>query len=281
MRAEDCSMKLVVVGTGYVGLVTGACLAAVGHAVTCVDSDRRKIEALQRLKMPISEPGLEGIVRGAMAAGRLDFSDQLRTAVNDAQAVFIAVGTPSRQYDGYTDRNFVFAAARELASALRDDAVVVVKSTVPVGTGDEVELIINELRPDRSVAVVSNPEFLRAGSAVADFMKPDRVVVGVDDSRAEDIHAADLRAVAPEAAAVVHEAPIFRADQVRRECTARHQDRADQRDGRPVRAGRCRRAGGRAWNGPGSAHRPFVSAARARLRRLLLPQGRTGPGPDG
>jgi UDPglucose 6-dehydrogenase len=180
-------MKLVVVGTGYVGLVTGACLAAIGHAVTCVDSDRRKIEALQRLKMPIFEPGLEGIVRGAMAAGRLDFSDQLRTAVNDAQAVFIAVGTPSRQYDGYTDRNFVFAAARELASALRDDAVVVVKSTVPVGTGDEVELIINELRPDRSVTVVSNPEFLRAGSAVADFMKPDRVVVGVDDSRAEDI----------------------------------------------------------------------------------------------
>jgi UDPglucose 6-dehydrogenase len=180
-------MKLVVVGTGYVGLVTGACLADIGHVVTCVDSDSRKIEALQRLKMPIFEPGLERIVGAAMAARRLAFSDHLSGAVEDAEAVFIAVGTPSRQSDGYTDKNFVFAVSRELAPALPEDAVVVVKSTVPVGTGDEVELIINELRPDRPITVTSNPEFLRAGSAVADFMKPDRIVIGVNGGRAEEI----------------------------------------------------------------------------------------------
>jgi UDPglucose 6-dehydrogenase len=180
-------MKLVVVGTGYVGLVTGACLADIGHTVTCVDNDFRKIEALQRLEMPIFEPGLEKIVAANIRAARLRFSENLKAAVKDAEAVFIAVGTPSRHYDGYTDRSFVFAAARELAASLPDDAVVVVKSTVPVGTGDEVERIINELRPDSGVTIVSNPEFLRAGSAVVDFIKPDRIVIGVEDGRAEEI----------------------------------------------------------------------------------------------
>jgi UDPglucose 6-dehydrogenase len=184
-------MKLVVVGAGYVGLTTAACLADIGHDVTCVDNDRRKIDALKRHEMPIFEPGLKEIVANN-ASGRLCFSDNLRLAVRDVEVVFIAVGTPSREYDGHTDRNFVFAAAREMATALPANAIVAIKSTVPVGTGEEVELIINELRTDKSrescrIPVVSNPEFLRAGSAVFDFMEPDRIVIGADNSRALEV----------------------------------------------------------------------------------------------
>jgi len=180
-------MKLVVVGTGYVGLVTGACLADIGHDVTCVDCDARKVEALNRGEVPIFEPSLESIIKRSSAAGRLSFSDDAQTAVGEAEAAFIAVGTPSRDYDGHTDRNFVFAAARGMASALPADAVVVVKSTVPVGTGDELEVIIAEARDGSRIPVVSNPEFLRAGSAVKDFMEPDRIVIGADSTRARDI----------------------------------------------------------------------------------------------
>jgi UDPglucose 6-dehydrogenase len=184
---EENSMKLVVVGTGYVGLVTGACLADIGHDVICVDNNRRKIEALRQGVMPIYEPHLEDIVKVNSTAGRLRFSEDLQDAAQDARAAFIAVGTPSRDYDGHTDRSFVFAAAREMGPALPSDAVVVVKSTVPVGTCDEMELVINGLRQGSKIPVVSNPEFLRAGSAVRDFMEPDRIVVGADDGRARDV----------------------------------------------------------------------------------------------
>lgn len=180
-------MKLVVVGTGYVGLVTGACLAEIGHDVTCVDNDGRKVEALQRLEMPIFEPDLEDIIERNTAEGRLRFSGNIKGSVRDADVVFIAVGTPSREYDGHTDRNFVFSAARDMATALPEDAVLVVKSTVPVDTGDEVEIIVNELRETSDIPVASNPEFLRAGSAVTDFMRPDRVVIGANDDRTRDI----------------------------------------------------------------------------------------------
>jgi UDPglucose 6-dehydrogenase len=152
-------MKLVVVGTGYVGLVTGACFADVGHDVVCVDNNRGKVQALRRGKLPIFEPGLDELVAMNCDAGRLSFSNDLPAAACDADAVFIAVGTPSRPIDGHADRSFVFAVAREMATALPDDAVVAVKSTVPVGTGDEVALILKELRHGEPISVVSNPEF--------------------------------------------------------------------------------------------------------------------------
>jgi UDPglucose 6-dehydrogenase len=177
-------MRVAMIGTGYVGLVSGACFADFGHNVTCVDKDQGKIAALQRGEMPIYEPGLDDLVAANVKAKRLDFTTDLKGPVAAADAVFIAVGTPSRRGDGHADLTYVFAAAKEIAVALDGFTVVVTKSTVPVGTGDEVERIIRETRTNAEFAVVSNPEFLREGAAIQDFKHPDRVVVGTDDERA-------------------------------------------------------------------------------------------------
>jgi UDPglucose 6-dehydrogenase len=175
------------IGAGYVGLVSGACLADFGHIVTCVDKDEAKVAALRRGEMPIYEPGLAELVAKNVRDGRLSFATTLDEAVRQAAAVFIAVGTPSRRGDGYADLSYVYQAAREIAAVMDGFTVVVTKSTVPVGTGDEVERIIGESRPNADFAVVSNPEFLREGAAIADFKRPDRIVIGTDDARAEAV----------------------------------------------------------------------------------------------
>jgi UDPglucose 6-dehydrogenase len=181
------------IGTGYVGLVSGACFADFGHSVTCVDKDEAKLAALGRGEIPIHEPGLDELVAVNARAGRLTFSANLAAAVADADAVFIAVGTPSRRGDGHADLTYVHEAAREIAGALEHFTVVITKSTVPVGTGDEVERIIRETAPAADFAVVSNPEFLREGAAIQDFKRPDRIVVGTSDERARDVMAALYR----------------------------------------------------------------------------------------
>jgi UDPglucose 6-dehydrogenase len=175
------------IGAGYVGLVSAACFSEFGVNVTCVDTDAGKIERLKRGEMPIYEPGLDTLVLGNVQAKRLDFTTDLKAAVTGADAVFIAVGTPSRRGDGHADLSYVYAAAREIAEAFDGYTVVVTKSTVPVGTGDEVERIIREARPDADFDVVSNPEFLREGSAINDFMRPDRVIIGTESERAQEV----------------------------------------------------------------------------------------------
>jgi len=180
-------MKIAMVGTGYVGLVSGACFADFGHQVVCVDKDAGKIEALKRGKIPIYETDLDKLVETNTAAGRLTFTTELTGAVGDADAVFIAVGTPSRRGDGHADLSYVYAAAREIGAALKKFTVVVTKSTVPVGTGDEVERLIRETNPNADFAVASNPEFLREGAAIQDFRHPDRIVVGTEDDRAKRV----------------------------------------------------------------------------------------------
>ncbi|HEX7657597.1 MAG TPA: UDP-glucose/GDP-mannose dehydrogenase family protein [Sphingomonas sp.] len=180
-------MRITMIGSGYVGLVSGACFSDFGHDVICVDKDERKIEALEAGRMPIYEPGLDQLVATNVAAGRLSFTTDLKKAVAGADAVFIAVGTPSRRGDGHADLSYVFAATREIAEAITGPTVVVTKSTVPVGTGDKVEAILREMREDIETAVVSNPEFLREGAAIGDFKRPDRIVIGTDDERARQV----------------------------------------------------------------------------------------------
>ncbi len=180
-------MRVTMIGTGYVGLVSGACFADFGHHVTCVDKDDRKITAIQSGHIPIFEPGLNDLVSKNVAEGHLEFTTQLAEPVTSADVVLIAVGTPSRRGDGHADLSYVFEAAREIAASLDGYTVVVTKSTVPIGTGDEVERIIYEARPDIDVAIVSNPEFLREGAAIQDFKHPDRIVVGTTDERARKV----------------------------------------------------------------------------------------------
>ena len=180
-------MRIAIVGTGYVGLVSGACFSDFGHDVVCVDKEAAKIGALERGVMPIFEPGLDQLVARNVAAGRLGFTTELAESMAGAEAVFIAVGTPSRRGDGHADLSFVHDAAREIAAALDGFTVVVTKSTVPVGTGDEVERIIRETAPEATAWVVSNPEVLREGAAIEDFKRPDRIVVGTEDERAAEV----------------------------------------------------------------------------------------------
>jgi UDPglucose 6-dehydrogenase len=180
-------MHVAMIGTGYVGLVSGACLSEFGHHVVCVDKEAAKIAALKAGRIPIFEPGLDEVVDANVKAGRLSFTTDLAAAVRGADAVFIAVGTPSRRGDGHADLSFVFGAAEEIAAALDGYTVVITKSTVPVGTGRKVEEIIRRIRPDAEVDIASNPEFLREGSAIEDFRRPDRVVVGCDSERARDV----------------------------------------------------------------------------------------------
>ena len=180
-------MKIAMVGSGYVGLVSGTCFADFGHEVVCIDKDPAKIEALKAGRMPIYEPGLEDLVRRNVAAGRLSFTTDLAGGIAGAAAVFIAVGTPSRRGDGHADLSFVHAVAREVGAHLANDTVVVTKSTVPVGTGDEVERLIAAAAPGHRFAVASNPEFLREGAAIDDFKRPDRIVIGSDDEWAREV----------------------------------------------------------------------------------------------
>ncbi|KQP96841.1 UDP-glucose/GDP-mannose dehydrogenase family protein [Methylobacterium sp. Leaf117] len=206
-------MHIVMVGSGYVGLVSGTCFADFGHQVTCVDNDAGKIDLLNAGRMPIYEPGLEALVAENVRHGRLRFSTDLASAVAAADAVFIAVGTPSRRGDGFADLSYVHAAAREIAHALKGFTVVVTKSTVPVGTGDEVERIIRNARPDAEVAVVSNPEFLREGAAIEDFKRPDRIVIGADSERGAAIMAEIYRPL------YLNQAPILYTDRRTAELT--------------------------------------------------------------
>ncbi|TAL80722.1 MAG: UDP-glucose/GDP-mannose dehydrogenase family protein, partial [Beijerinckiaceae bacterium] len=180
-------MQIAMVGSGYVGLVSGACFADFGHKVCCIDTDASRIEALNQGKMPIYEPGLAELVMNNVRQKRLTFAADLAAPVRAADAVFIAVGTPSRRGDGHADLSYVYQAARDIAAAIEGFTVIVTKSTVPVGTGDEVERIIRETRPDADFAVVSNPEFLREGAAITDFKRPDRIVIGLEDPRAEHV----------------------------------------------------------------------------------------------
>jgi UDPglucose 6-dehydrogenase len=180
-------MRITMIGSGYVGLVSGVCFADFGHDVICVDKDAGKIEALGRGEIPIFEPGLEHLVADNVRAGRLSFSTDVKESVAASDVVFIAVGTPSRRGDGHADLSYVHAAAREIAEHVKGFTVIVTKSTVPVGTGDEVERIVRETNPQADVAVVSNPEFLREGAAIEDFKRPDRIVIGLNDERARPV----------------------------------------------------------------------------------------------
>ena len=180
-------MRIAMIGTGYVGLVSGACFSDFGHDVVCVDKDTRKINALKAGTMPIFEPGLDRLVERNVRGGRLSFTTDLKEGVAGADAIFIAVGTPSRRGDGHADLSYVLGAAREIAEALTGPAAIVTKSTVPVGTGDEVERIIREVAPDATAWVVSNPEFLREGAAIEDFKRPDRIVVGTENEQAAEV----------------------------------------------------------------------------------------------
>ena len=186
-------MRIAMIGSGYVGLVSGACFAQFGHDVACIDKDPDKIARLNRGEMPIYEPGLDRLVADNVRAGRLSFGTDFAEAVAAADAVFIAVGTPTRRGDGHADLSYVYAAAAEIAAAIRGYTVIVTKSTVPVGTGREVARIVRETQPAAEFDVASNPEFLREGAAIEDFMKPDRVVIGVESARARDVMSAIYR----------------------------------------------------------------------------------------
>ena len=179
-------MRIAMIGTGYVGLVSGACFADFGHQVCCIDKDAGKIDGLKAGRMPIWEPGLEALVKANAERGRLTFTTDLPSGVADAEAVFIAVGTPARRGDGHADLSFVYAAVRELAQVIKPGTVVVTKSTVPVGTGDEIEKILKD-EGVTGVSVASNPEFLREGAAIADFKHPDRIVVGAEDEQTREV----------------------------------------------------------------------------------------------
>ena len=244
-------MKIAMIGTGYVGLVSGACFAEFGPSVVCVDVDAAKVERLQRGEIPIYEPGLEDLVGKGIKSGRLTFTTNLAEAVADADAVFIAVGTPSRRGDGHADLRYVEAAAAEIAKSLTGYTVVVTKSTVPVGTGRRVAEIIRDTNPGADFDVASNPEFLREGSAIGDFMRPDRVVIGAESERARAVMQALYRPLyLLETPVVMTNARDGRAHQVRGQCVPRHQDHVHQRDRRPLRARGRQRAGRRARHGP-------------------------------
>ncbi|POF63880.1 UDP-glucose 6-dehydrogenase [Novacetimonas maltaceti] len=206
-------MKIAVIGAGYVGLVSGACLADFGHEVRCIDRDLHRVEGLRAGRMPIYEPGLAELTARNVAEGRLSFEHDLAVGMKDAEVIFIAVGTPSRPEDGHADLTFVYEVTREIARNLDGYAVIVTKSTVPVGTSDEVERLVRSLRPDVAFSVASNPEFLREGAAIGDFKIPDRIVVGVEDDRAREVMAAVYRPL------FLNQAPLLFTDRRTSELT--------------------------------------------------------------
>jgi UDPglucose 6-dehydrogenase len=270
-------MRIAMIGAGYVGLVSGACLADFGHHVVCVDKDLRKIGALERGEIPIYEPGLVDLVSSNVKEARLSFATVLEEPVRSADVVFIAVGTPSRRGDGHADLSYVYDAAREIAAALDGFTVVITKSTVPVGTCDEVERIIHEARPDADVLVVSNPEFLREGAAIHDFKHPDRIVVGTQDERAKKVVAEVYRPLS------LNQVPILYTERRTAELIkyAANAFLATKITFINEIADLCERvgadvqeAGGRARYGPRQPHRQQVSACGTRFRRLLLSERR-------
>ena len=233
-------MRIAMIGAGYVGLVSGACFADFGHHVVCVDKETEKFRALQNGQIPIYEPGLPELVRSNVAEERLKFSTELKETVRSADAIFIAVGTPSRLGDGHADLTYIYGAAREIAAALDGFTVVIAKSTVPVGTCDEIERIIWQERPDADFAVVSNPEFLREGAAIRDFKYPDRIVVGTNDERAKKVLADIYRPLSlNQVPIVLHHAAFGRAHKVCGQHAACDQDHFHQRNGRFMREGGC------------------------------------------
>ena len=273
-------MRVTIIGAGYVGLVSGVCFADFGHDVVCVDNDATKVEALRAGKVPIFEPDLDRLIASNMRDKRLSFTTDVASAVAGAEVVFIAVGTPSRRGDGHADLSYVYAAAREIAGVLPERAVVVTKSTVPVGTGDEVERIIREENPAATVTVVSNPEFLREGAAIRDFKHPDRIVIGTDDARARGVMAEVYRPLHLNASPILYGSPHRRADEVRRQLLPCHQDRFHQRDRRSRRKGRRQCPGGRARDRPRQPDRSEIPARGARLRRILFSEGCNGADQD-
>ena len=280
-------MKIAMIGTGYVGLVSGVCFSDFGHEVVCVDKDPRKITLLEKGEVPIYEPGLDALMARNVEAGRLSFTGDLKTAVAGADAVFIAVGTPTRRGDGHADLTYVYAAAEEIAGALTGYAVIVTKSTVPVGTNHRVRDIIRETVPGAEFDVASNPEFLREGAAIDDFMRPDRVVVGVESDRAaavmQDIYRPLFLRDFPGGD---HRHRLGRDDQVRRQRLPRDQDHLHQRDRDALREDRRRHQAGVEGHRPRRPDRQQVPACRPRLWRLVLSQGHQRaradrPGPRG
>ena len=270
-------MRIAMIGTGYVGLVSGACFSDFGHVVTCIDRDAAKIGDLQNGKIPIFEPGLDALVASNVEAGRLSFATESAAAIRAADAIFLAVGTPSRRGDGFADLSYVYDAAREIAAEMDGFTVIVIKSTVPVGTNDEVDAIVRKLRPDADFAVVSNPEFLREGAAIEDFKRPDRVVVGTDDERARRVMRELYRPL------FINETPMLftgrRAAELIKYASnalSRDQDHFHQRDGGSLRAVRRGRARGRARNGTRSPHRGKVPARRPGIRRFVFSKGYRG-----
>jgi UDPglucose 6-dehydrogenase len=196
-------MRLTIIGTGYVGLISGACFADFGHHVTCIDKDTERIAALKRAEIPIFEPGLADLVANNIAQERLSFSSRAE-GIGQSEAIFIAVGTPSRRGDGHADLSYIYAAVEEIAPLLSPTAIVVAKSTVPVGTGDEIERILRDERPNTQMQVVSNPEFMREGAAIYDFKHPDRIVIGTDDARAREVLAEAYRPLYVNAAPMLY-----------------------------------------------------------------------------
>ena len=272
--------KITMMGTGYVGLVTGACLADFGNRVICVDTDAEKIEALERGKLPFYEFSLGEVVARNVAEGRLSFTTDLPGAIRASKVIFIAVGTPTGE-GGEADLAQVFSAARTIAANMNGYKLVVQKSTVPVGTGERVLRTIEGLlkRKKMPFDVASNPEFLREGSAVEDFMRPDRVVIGTWSKKAEAILSEIYRPLylseTPMVKTSVQTAELIKYAQQR---VPRDEDLLHQRDGEPLRGPGRRRQDGGQGDGAGQADRPEVPPRRARLRRLLLPQGHAGAG---
>ena len=268
-------MRIAIIGTGYVGLVSGACFSDFGHEVICVDKDAAKIDALEQGTMPIFEPGLDQLVARNVEGGRLSFTTDLARGVDGAGAVFIAVGTPSRRGDGFADLSFVYQVAREIAAELEGYTVVVTKSTVPVGTGDEVERIIRETARRADFAVVSNPEFLREGAAIADFKRPDRIIVGAEDERAKAVMAELYRPL------YLNQAPLLFTSRRTAELTkyAANAFLATKITFINEIADLCEKVGANVQEvargiRPRQPHRREIPARRTGLRRLLLPQGR-------
>jgi UDPglucose 6-dehydrogenase len=242
-QRKELAMRIAMIGGGYVGLVSGACFAEFGTDVTVVEADRAKLAALHEGRMPIYEPGLDKLVAENVAAGRLAFTGDLTAAVHDTEAVFIAVGTPTRRGDGHADLSYVFAAAEQVARALTDYAVIITKSTVPVGTSRQIAEIVRATRPELAFDVASNPEFLREGNAIGDFMRPDRVVIGAESDRAREVLRKLYRPL------YLIEAPIVftgietaELTKYAAQCLPCDEGHVHQRDGGSVREGRCRRA---------------------------------------
>ena len=270
-------MRIAMIGGGYVGLVSGACFAEFGTDITVVEADDQKLAALRDGRMPIYEPGLDKLVAENVAAGRLAFTGDLAAAVDGAEAVFIAVGTPTRRGDGHADLTYVYAAAEQVARALTGYTVIVTKSTVPVGTGRHIADIVRAARPDLEFDVASNPEFLREGNAIGDFMRPDRVVIGAETDRARDVLRQLYRPL------YLIEAPIVftgietaELTQICRQRLPGDEGHLHQRDGGSVREGRRRRARRGARHRTGRPHRPKIPASRAGLWRIVLPEGHAG-----